>query len=358
MKKFIIFRTDRLGDFLIHSRPIYELKNKIKDSHITVVCSEINKKILSKVDYIDELIVFNKSFSIIKKLSIFFKIIIKKYHSTFVIDGKQFSFICNIFIRSKYKYGLVYKSKIKFFKFHLNSLKPSFFYNNLFFTKFEIFTSRKYLEKIEPLCIKYLNLFNNLDLNLTEKDNYIFQSPPESSREYLKISQKINLTDFLLIHFDEKWIDIFNLENDIVNSIIQLQKITAKKIVLTSYDNNFEYYNKIKNNFNYYDCKNFDLNKIKNSDILILDNLDIFLFERFIKNSKINISCHSGFIAQVCGANKGKIIDIINECDFNWYSCWKPNNTFHKFIFKSTFDAGQISLSKIFSKIKDVLLKL
>ena len=30
MKNILIFRTDRLGDFIIHSRPIYELK-KFKD---------------------------------------------------------------------------------------------------------------------------------------------------------------------------------------------------------------------------------------------------------------------------------------------------------------------------------------
>ena len=36
MKKIIIFRTDRLGDYIIHSRPIYELK-KLKEC--TYYCS-------------------------------------------------------------------------------------------------------------------------------------------------------------------------------------------------------------------------------------------------------------------------------------------------------------------------------
>ena len=45
MKKIIIFRTDRLGDYIIHSRPIYEIKQKYADSYIVVVCSKINKKI-------------------------------------------------------------------------------------------------------------------------------------------------------------------------------------------------------------------------------------------------------------------------------------------------------------------------
>ena len=57
MKKIIIFRTDRLGDYLIHSRPIYELKKKISNTRIIVVCSQINEKILKQTDYIDQLIV-------------------------------------------------------------------------------------------------------------------------------------------------------------------------------------------------------------------------------------------------------------------------------------------------------------
>ena len=59
MKKILIFRTDRLGDYLIHSRPIFEIKKKYKDSFITVVCSSINKKMLKQADYIDELLEYN-----------------------------------------------------------------------------------------------------------------------------------------------------------------------------------------------------------------------------------------------------------------------------------------------------------
>ena len=80
-----------------------------------------------------------------------------------------------------------------------------------------------------------------------------------------------------------------------------------------------EILNILKKKFSYFNCANlkdaFGLIAYQNSQILILDNLEIFLFERFLKNSKANISCHSGFIAQVCCSNNGKIIDIINEAD-------------------------------------------
>ena len=68
---FIIFRTDRLGDFIIHSRPIYELKIKYPKSHITVVCSDLNKKIISKYSFIDEVIIHNKKDKFLLNLKIF-----------------------------------------------------------------------------------------------------------------------------------------------------------------------------------------------------------------------------------------------------------------------------------------------
>ena len=87
---FIIFRTDRLGDFIIHSRPIYELKIKYPKSHITVVCSNLNEKIISNYSFIDEVIIYNKKDNFIIKLKNFLKIIGKKYYAAFIIDGKKF----------------------------------------------------------------------------------------------------------------------------------------------------------------------------------------------------------------------------------------------------------------------------
>ena len=113
IKNFIIFRTDRLGDFIIHSRPISELKNKYPESHITIVCSNINKKIISNYKFVDEIIIYNKYDDIFLKFKNIIKIFKKKYQASFVLDGKKFSYFCNIFMRSKKKFGMVYTKKKK-----------------------------------------------------------------------------------------------------------------------------------------------------------------------------------------------------------------------------------------------------
>ena len=358
MKKIIVFRTDRLGDFIICSRPIYDLKKKYPNSKITIVCSNLNKKILSEFNYIDKLIVFNKKFSFIKKIKIFFKIISDNYFASFVLDGKNFSYLCNMFINSKSKFGISYVSCLKIFNFNLKFYKPFYLYNLFFFKKFETFTSKDSLIKSENLCQKYLNLFNFFKLNLKIADKYIFQNNKITDKKFLYIKKKIKLKNYILIHLDEKWIDVFNKNSNIVNGINLLSRNTKNQIIITSYKNKNNYFLNIKKKYDYFDYKSNSINKLKKSNILIIDNLDIFLFERFIKESKINISCHSGFLVQVSGANESKIIDIINKNDHKWYNCWRPSNTFHKFIFKSDINNKKIKPEIFFNKISDLINNL
>ena len=69
-----------------------------------------------------------------------------------------------------------------------------------------------------------------------------------------------------------------------------------------------------------------------------------------IAMSSYSISCHSGFLVQISGFNKTYIVDIINKRDLMWYSCWKPLNTKHKFVYKSNFNK-KIELKSIFKQI-------
>ena len=83
---------------------------------------------------------------------------------------------------------------------------------------------------------------------------------------------------------------------------------------------------------------------------MLVENSSLFLFERLIKHSFCSISCHSGFLVQVAGANSTKLIDIIDKSEYLWYSCWKPKNTKHKFIFKS--NKIKEPINKIFKRLE------
>ena len=75
MKKFLIFRTDRIGDFRVTGILIKSIKRNYPNSKIIVICSEKNIEYVKGFSLVDEAIIypaafFKKSFSI--ELVLFF----------------------------------------------------------------------------------------------------------------------------------------------------------------------------------------------------------------------------------------------------------------------------------------------
>jgi ADP-heptose:LPS heptosyltransferase len=322
MKRFIIFRNDRLGDFLILTNIIKKIKDKYKDAHITIVASSFNYKFIKNYKIIDKVYLYNRTDSFFYKISLIRDLFKNKYYASFSVDGKSFSNFCNFIIKSKFKLGLVYK--FKFLNIWLT--KPNFLYNYLIFDKYETFTSKKYLTKIEHLPTKLINLANFLNLEIKLNDNYYFEV---SKKEQIKFSKsKYFKKKYILFHLDEKWTDIEQVNIKLYENLLFLSRKSKKIIIITSFKNNFNYFKNLK--------KKINNNKSKN--IYIVENSNLYFFERLIKHSLFSISCHSGYLVQVAGSNSSNIIDIINKVDYKWYSSWKPLNTKHKFIYKSSIN--------------------
>lgn len=338
MKKFIIFRTDRLGDFLIVTNIIKAIKDKYKDSHITVVGSPYNKKIINSYKIINKVIVYNKNSSLGEKISIFNDILKSKYYCSLSLDGKSFSNFVNLFIKAKIKLGISYVFHFFDFIESLKWSKPNIIYNNLIFDRYETFTSKKNLHKTEHLPSILVKLANNLNLKLSARNNYFYEVKKKSIFLSKKIFKKKIKSKYVLIHLDEKWNDILLINKDFSKELKKFQKKINKKIVITSNKNKDLYYKTLKKDL------------IKNKYIIFLENLNLAIFERMIAMSSFCISCHSGFMVQISGFNSTNIIDIINRRDLTWYNCWKPLNTKHKFIFKSNYEKKN-SLNHIFKNI-------
>ncbi len=339
MKRFIFFRNDRLGDFLLITNIIKSIKKKYPYSKITVVASKYNYNFIKRYRIIDDVILYNKDFNSLKKIEIFNKIVKETYYASFAVDGKSFSNLCNIFLKSENKFGLFYKFKFLGIPF----LKPNFL-NFLFFDKYEIFTSKKYLNKVEHLPSKFIKLGNFLGLKIIKKDKYFYSPIKEIQKLPKRISKIIN-KKFILIHLDEKWLDINDINKNLYENLLIFQQKLKKPILITSFKNSFDYFVKLKKK----------LSAKQNKNIILYEDSSLELMERVIYYSEFSISCHSGYLVQISGANNSKIIDIINKKDLIWYSCWVPKNTFHKFVFKSNnkefFDLKKI-LFDIFKIIK------
>ncbi len=325
MKKFIFFRNDRLGDFLILTSILKSIKEKYKDSHITVVCSPLNHVLVKKYKIINQIYIHSKKNSFFKTLSLLLKISKSNYYASFAVDGKSFSNICNFLINAKYKLGLVYKYKI----FNIWFSKPNFFYKYFVFNRYESFTSKKDLTKIEHLPSKLINLANYFKLNLKPQKKYYFNATIKDKKTFKKFYKKFINKQYILFHFDEKWIDINYINDNLFDNLSKLQKKINKKIVITSFKNKNDYFLNLKKQI---------LKTKYNKKILLIENSNLLFFERLINHSICSVSCHSGFLVQMAGSNSCNLIDIINKRDYNWYSSWKPKNTKHKFIFKSNID--------------------
>ena len=343
MKKFIFFFIDRLGDFIIITSLIKKIKEKYPRSKIIIVCSLMNKNFIQVYKIIDKIIVYDKKFSINKKLGIFFKIIKDNYYASFVVDGKSFSYLCNLFIKSRFKLGIVYRYIFCGISFY----KPNRLYNLFIFNKYEKFTSKKNMRKIEHLPTKIIELGKYLNIQLKNSDSYYYHVKNVYEQKYKQFFLRAINKKYILIHLDEKWCDIQNVKVDLFDSLLKFQKTINKIILLTSFRNNFEYYKNLRDK----------VIKSKTKNIKLVENQNLFMMERLIKYSTCSVSCHSGFLVQIAGANSARIIDIINKKDFFWYSSWVPKNTLHRFIFKSDYSKKK-TLEYIFNNLTQSINKI
>ena len=336
MKKILAFRTDRLGDYLICSKLLHSLK--IKYGHLTVVCSKINYKLIVNQNFIDEVILYDKSFSIFTKLKIFIKLFFNFYFLIIAWDGKKFSIFCSLFLFGKNKVAIIYKKTKKIFNTNINLYRPPLWIAKIFFRKTVTFTSKDNLFKTEHLPTLYKTLVSNFT-NENNKDYYL-ELHSEDEKKYNHYVQKYNLSKYIFIHFDEKWLDIDGVDSDLLYVLTKMSKNLNIKLIISSYNNNHNYYINLKN----------DYNKKKLMNIVFLENLEFKVFERFINYANLNISCHSGSLVQLTGFNKAKCIDIINKKDKLWVSCWIPFNVNYQQIFKNN-DDKRLTINQIFENI-------
>ena len=332
--KVIFFSIDRLGDYLIRSNVIDKISNNYKFKEI--VCSEKNYKLIKTQTNFNIINLFNTNNNLINKFIYFFKFFLSKYDSVIIFDGKGISNLLLFFIKAKFKFTFIYKKKG--------------FLNNIFFIIKKIILIK--------FKIKFSVLYSKDYINSNHKDHY-----PTKYKELKKYYKNIdnrtyyfdekkiskhdnNLKNYILIHLDEKFADIRHIEKDLNNSIKILSEKTNKRLIITSYNNNHEYYKNLDiKKINFYALSN---KKKLNDKMIIIENIPINNFYYFLKNSYINISCHSGFCIHTSLLLGKRSVDIMNKKDEKWLNTWTPTTKNYKKIYKS-------NTVEIFKKIYNII---
>tara|TARA_A100001011_G_scaffold259659_1_gene268040 strand:- start:2960 stop:3853 length:894 start_codon:yes stop_codon:yes gene_type:complete len=274
MAKYLIFRTDRIGDFLLSCILIRSIKRNDSNSHITVLASKKNFNYISSFTYIDKVLILKKG--LINKLKTIF--VLRKYFFDFSVlhDGKNRSKLINLFLKKKH---------------------------SLYFNNKDI--SISHFEKIVKAVSDMGFDFKNYDLNILEE-------------KLIKYSDIENSDDYAVLHYDEKWsnsdyiknfVNIEPNKSELVYFLNQVQKLTNLKIIITTGINTPKIINDISNSF---DKQNFSIKK----------NLNFLELEKIIINSKLLISCH-GSVSHIASALSIKQVDIIDKSYH--YNIWNKH---------------------------------
>ena len=285
MNNYLIFRTDRIGDFLLTAILIKSIKRNDPNCKITVVSSEKNFEYINSFKIVDNVFFLKKGF--FNKVKLFYILNKHLYKSIIIHDSKNRSKFISFFLKSKKKY--------------IPNIK-----------KFD-----SYIDEIKDI-LNYLNFnFDENDFNTLENREVFYSN--------------LNQKSYILFHFDEKWIfnkyikNYINIEpsEDELDLFLTSLSLKFNKNIIVTTGNNTP--NILANFFK----------KNLNDKINLIENINFTELEFIIHNSSLLISCH-GAVSHVASAKCIQQIDIIDK-SYN-YIRWTKHFRNYKSLNRKSFN--------------------
>ena len=322
MAKYLIFRTDRIGDFITSQIVTSSISEFSKKNQIDIVASRYNSKYIKNFKYIKNIFIFDKTGNkIIDFLNLIFQLKNRKYDYLIILDGKRRSFFSGIFIKSSIKICLLKKFYPK--------LLIRLFYNK-YFKNSETNTQFK----------NFQILLNYLDIKLPFSINYY--------RKYKFIKKKYRLKKpYIHLHLDEKWFkNYYFYDYDYMNlnpkNIFFFLKLLVKKfkanLVITHGNKKIKILDELK--FKYF--KDLKSNKInfRDKSIILIQNTSFRDLENIVKDCKILICCE-GAISHVSHSLNKNTISLIQKDRLITTNFWIGHMSNNKTVFRN--DIKQVS---------------
>ncbi len=297
--KTLIFRTDRIGDFIISCPFILSYKEKFENNKIIVISSEYNHSYIKNFKFIDEIIPLRNETNFFKKLLVLIKMILQLRKNDFsniiVLDGKKRSFFISLFLSGKKSILLQSKG--------LEFLSKLFKYKKV--NNYELQNQLKNFSFLASL----LNFNINLD-NINIYKDYNFNKAFDFKKKYLNI------------HLDEKWFTkyYYNDFTDINPTADQINIFFEKiinqvgdnfDIVLTTGSKKLDVLSDLTKNYEKIN-NNTLLKKNQKHNIFFLKNLSFNDLEYIVKNSSFLICCEGG-VSHVSNAFDVKTIAFFEK---------------------------------------------
>ena len=307
--KYLIFRTDRVGDLILSSILLKSIKRSDSNNKIYIVCSKSNYDLAQSLSFIDGAFILKKGF--FNKLKLIIKIYLLKIDNVLVLDGKDRSILFSMLISVKKKIYVINKKK---FSFLFINKKNNLIYDNEL-SDFKIDIIKKTLDKL------HLN-FAKKDLNVLG-DEQFFRGKKDSKFNFL------NKNSYNLLHYDEKWIkDSYissyqNIELDIdklnsfLNSIINKTKVD---LVLTSGKKSSKPLDQLKKTMNLL-SDNIYFKKNNRNFLYYIEQPNFNELITVIYKSNLCITCH-GSPTHISSSFNIKTIDIVDGSQISIYRAY------------------------------------
>ncbi len=279
--KTLIFRTDRIGDFIISCPFILSYQKKYKDNKIVVISSEYNFNYVKNFKFISEIFPLKNEINFFKKLFVLVKMImlLRQFNFTdiVVLDGKKRSFFISLFLKGKKSILLQSKG--------LEMLSKLFRYKSVI--NYEL---QNQLKNFSYLASKL-----NFNINLKDIDIY----------ENYNFNKRFNIErQYILIHLDEKWFqkfyyndftDINPSKEEIYKLIDNINKIYngSYEIIITSGSRELDIINHLVSDFKYIDS-NIYMKKFDQTSVKIMIGLTFNNLEYLVMKSSFLICCEGG----------------------------------------------------------------
>ena len=277
----LIFRTDRIGDFIISSPFILSYKKKFKDNKIILISSEYNYNYIKNFKFVNQIFALKNEVKFFRKLIALFKMIIQlrkiEYSNIIILDGKNRSFFISLFLKGK-KSILLQSRNLEF-------LSKIFKYKRVF--NYEI------QNQLKNFSFLASNL--NFNINLNNIDIY---------RDYSFLEEEYLDGKYVTIHLDEKWFTKYyysdftdiNPTSDQLDIFINkiLKTLNDKyNIVITTGSKKLDVLKDYTKNFVQVSENKF-LKKINQNKVIFIKNSSFNDLEAIIKNSSFLICCEGG----------------------------------------------------------------
>lgn len=329
MTKIIVFKTDRVGDLIYFSPCLKGIKDNNRDSHITLVCSRYNYQVAKNYNFVDKFIIIDDQNILLTLINNFKDFFLTNYKYLFQYDGKTKSYLLSFFVNASIKSTICFIKHKSLFNFKYAVYRPRKFLLKLFFRNFLFCDERYSFNQQNKKNVHYQSLYfkilENLKFDIKDKKN-VFTLDSNFLNTYESFFNNYINQEYYLFHFDEKWDRCTPIDLD--NTLKIINKISSKKkLIITTGIKKFTFLKILENKFtifNYSLMKINLINKKENGSVIILNNLPLNLLAFFIKNSKKNISYHSGPIVHISPCFNIPILDLIPSSKNDELDRWVP----------------------------------